>query len=554
MCSPLLLYVSTSLLAAETNFDFLQELNDTEMNNYLDATNFDTHSHRDIDPDVIVSLLVETLKAQCLLENNLYLRTNTLNKKSIIDIPAFFPCLDYERKRVFGLSLFYNQTSQMFFSEKCSGIQSYLAVCDPTLLTKLSDCLDCVRTLFPQYNINPFEIFPLFANVAVQDRQVGFMLHGDKSYNNIHFHVHVPLMYHIRNFYMTEKEQERIEKAFSSIADESNEEAVCQEAQKTSSDKGIDTTQFALQHLVSDKFGIGDTRIHIDFDLFKGKLYNYGIGFVATIPTAFAFKKGLLGTDFACKTQPTNFDIGHIIDVAQNGDTDAATTIGKNFMIGALDELSSNLLDTGLGYDKHLGLGASWYTKTKLSFFFRRPWASSIKMRSRMILQYYFPAYEMRAFVENKNPADYGPLNFDLDKVNHSIQYAQDALDLINKKLVQEFYPFMLRTRVHPGIIFQWTSNAYYHSRPWKFQLTSDFWAKTEESFSYICRQHDTPQLLVDCARRPGAYQSRIGASIAYTVYRPSKEFTFSLYGDTAYASKGIGKDFSIVFNIECNF
>ena len=127
-------------------------------------------------------------------------------------------------------------------------------------------------------------------------------------------------------------------------------------------------------------------------------------------------------------------------------------------------------------------------------------------------------------------------------------------LDFINEKFIQELYPFQLRTMVYPGIIFQSTSGYYVDYNNWKVQLVTDFWAKMQESFGTICIPPGTPPLAVECAKRPGAYQSRIGGSVAYSLPGVSSSWTMSLYIDKTYWSHAIGKDLNIVFNVECNF
>ena len=82
----------------------------------------------------------------------------------------------------------------------------------------------------------------------------------------------------------------------------------------------------------------------------------------------------------------------------------------------------------------------------------------------------------------------------------------------------------------------------------------SDFWAKTKESFGTICIPPGTPPLEVECAKRPAAYQSRIGGLVAYSIPGVSSSWTISFYGDKTYWASGIGKDLNIVFNVECNF
>ena len=563
-----MLLICCSSAKADERFDFSAELNDPVTDAFLNNTEFQTT--RAIDPADVVQLLVGTFNAPCLLENNFYIYTYPLNKKSIIDVPAFFPYRDYSRKSTFGMSLFLNQTWRMFFTQDCDGIQSYLAICSPNLLQRISQCVECAKAVYPNFNINPMVIFPLFRNIAVQDRQLGMMLHGDKQFKQLHLHVHVPVLYQQRNYYMTQDERDCIENAFNEVLapvseqDESHVHAGqcatagCSDDQHyvgthKDADNPIDM-EFVQNHLIGDKFGIGDTRIHLDWDLIKRHYYSLALGLVATVPTAFAFKKGLLGASFEDTCAPKDFSISNLVELAQNGNAYAATAIGQAFALGALDQVSQNLLDTGLGYGKHLGLGVSYNTMGRLSYIIKRPWAHHIKMRSRMILQYYFPAHEIRSFVENKNPADYSEDNFDLDRVATDPAYAQNRLDFINEKLIQEFYPFKLRTLVCPNIIFQSTSGYYFEANRWKLQLVTDFWAKMQESFGTICIPPGTPPLEIWAAKRPSAYQSRIGGLVAYSMPGVSSSWTISFYGDKTYWSKGIGKDFNVVFNVECNF
>lgn len=553
------------------SFDFAQDLNDPSADAFLDNTEFKTT--KAINPVDVLQILLD-FKAPCLLAHNLYTHTYPLNKKSIIDVPAFFPYQDYKRKSTFGMSLFLNQTWRMFFNSHCDGIQAYMAVCSPTLLQRMSECVQCVRPIAPNFNIDPMTTFPLFRNIAVQDRQVGTMFHGDKQFKSCNLHVHVPVLYQERNYYMTQDERDCIEKAFGAVVTPSScgakaqAETDAQAAQclqqscsdspshvgmKKDKNNPVDMA-FVQNHLIGDQFGIGDTRIHLDWDLIRRHYYNLAFGMVVTVPTAFAFKKGLFGSSYENSCVPKDFNIANVVALASSGDADAATALGQAVALGALDQMSRNLLDTSLGYGKHLGLGLSYKTMGRLSYIIKRPWAHNVKMRSRMILQYYFPGTEMRAFVEDKNPADYSLDAFDRDSIDTDPVYAQEKLDFINRKFIEELYPFRFRTQVRPGFIFQSTSGYYYESRAWKIQLVTDFWARTGEDFGTICIPPGTPPLAIACAKRPAAYQSRMGCLVAYSIPCVSSTWTISLYGDKTYWSSGIGKDLNIVFNVECNF
>ncbi len=533
-------------ISADPGFDLDDVLGDPSTEAFLTDATFKVA--RTIDPAAIVTLLVQTFNAPCLLSRNLYVTTCPANKKSVIESPFYIPRLRWDCSRAIGLSPFLNQTSRMFFTEKCDNISSVIAVCDATLLQRISSCVDCARALYPRFNIDPLVIFPLFGNLTVQDRQAGLMIRYDEHAGSLHVHVHAPLVYLERNFYLTQREIDRIEHAFSRILGDNGGFSL------GSDDCDPLDNDFVTKHMISDKFGLGDTRLHIDWDVCKGPRYRWGLGFVATIPTAFAFQNGLLGSSLQDRCDSGSFSLVDLIDYAQRGDVGEATKLGQAFFLGALDRLAGNLLDTRLGYDKHLGVGVSMYTKGRLSFFFRRPWAHSIKLRGRMMLQYFMPATETRLFVERKNPDDYESSNFDLERVDDDPVYARQKLEFLTTKLVEDFYPFSLRTKVHPGVMFQWISGMSYASGRWSVEVLSSFWAKTHEIFGDIERRATTPPLMVDRARRPGAYESRIGAALAYTCARTMRNWTMSVYADAAYWGEGIGKDFTCALDLECRF
>lgn len=557
-CFSLVLLLCNAVVRAEEdtsgNFDFMTNLNDPDTDAFVADANFEGMK-RTFDPTNIAVLLVQTFNAPCLLSDNLYKYTYPLNHKSIIDVPAFFPARDSKRRSNFGMSLFFDQTWRMYFTQHCDAIQSYIALCSPQLLDRLSQCAECVQ----DFNMDPADFLPLLRNIAVQDRQTGMMLHGDKQFGTLRLHVHVPVFYQERNYYMTEDERNCLINFF---AADSGSEKPCAQSCTTdqhyvgahaNKDNPVDMA-LVQNFLVGDRFGVGDMRIHLDWELIRRYYYKLSLGFVATIPTAFAFKKGLLGSSFEDACTPKDFSIAALIDAGQNQNAEKATALGLAFATGAFRALSHNLLDSGLGYGNHVGLGVSYATKGRLSFIIQRPWAHHVKMCSRMILQYYTPGMETRSFVENKNPADYAAENFNIDRLENDSVYAQERLDFINEKFIQELYPFQLRTMVCPGFILQSTSGYYFEYRGWKAQLGGDFWAKSGESFGKICTPPGTPPLIISCAKRPAAIQSRIHGLLAYSIPGVLSSWTISLYGDKTYWSKGIGKDFNVVFNVECNF
>src|SRR5204863_7585346 len=109
--------------------------------------------------------------------------------------------------------------------------------------------------------------------------------------------------------------------------------------------------EFQDHFLVSDKAGIGDTRIEFDATVYESKTSSIRAGFLATIPTAFSFKNGLKGNSFkktACL--PPAHLIEELFCIALSDkaeDVKVAESIAlvRVFGLGALERLSVNLLD-----------------------------------------------------------------------------------------------------------------------------------------------------------------------------------------------------------------
>ena len=239
------------LFSSKTLFSF----NDDPFSNFeADMNAFDDFVINEInnaatrlpDPNDIIQLLVN-LGALEILQEDLYLKTYPLDKRNVLDLPIFLPHTHETKPRSFGSYLFYNETSRMNFSHNSTCISSYLGICEPTLLEKIKTTLD----QFPEFDFDPVALLPLFSKMTVQERKLGLMFYGAKRYKKIHFSLSVPLMYLERNFFVTQEEQEEIERALNITPNEENDDS------------------FTDQHFISDKFGIGDTRILLGFPVKK---------------------------------------------------------------------------------------------------------------------------------------------------------------------------------------------------------------------------------------------------------------------------------------------
>jgi len=485
-----------------------------------------------------LTILIDGLNILEILQEDLYRKTYPLNDRNILDAPFIRPYrwhIDWCSK--LGVSLFYNQTGRMFFTKNCDNLSSYLSICNSNLLRKLSAITsqEFIREATgDNFNMCPLCIFPLFKNMTVQERKSGFMLWGSQAWNCWTFRAYVPLYYIERNFFMTDQERKRTE----AILGESD-------------------PQFQDQHLISDKFGFGDTRLICAYHAYRSECMDVNAGIQFTIPTAFAFKKGLKGSSFSQwkKLRRCKFNLEELWCLAQE-DTAAATEYASDFFLGALDTLSANLLDVPLGNDQHPGIGVFTQTRSRWSTFIHRPWADNVQYMGTLSLEYLLPRYETRFFSIKADNSQLQTNLYDNERALDDDEYVDYWVNLIEDTFTNKLYPVALKTRIQPGIIFHWTSNFFIEHKNWRYQLGTDWYIQGSDSIEAINVPQNIGAGNIDIrkAKQSFIYQSKVCGGLFYSIVRPTHEWNISLFADYTYWTKGMGNDFTLVFNWEVNF
>lgn len=499
--------------------------------------------------DVLAAIL--PLGVGSLLQEDLYLHTYPLVVRSLLDNPLFLPYRAYERPHVLGGDFFYNQMTRAHFYKNCSGIASYLAINEPTLLSKLNTIFNLAQEELmldiPSY-LNPLDFLSLFNNFTVQERRAGFMLHGAFFHNNFSLFYNVPFYYLERNFFTTPAEREAIELVLGTAAEE-------------------DGQQFAQDHLISDKIGFGDTRFY--FGVSPEFLHHFGItaGALITVPTSFLFAKGLQGSAFVQSNKRPDFNLGDIICQFIVGDEQAkicAIEHIQSFGLGALDALSAILLESPLGNYRHVGLGLFMRTHLPLNAIIKRPWTRHFAWKGFLSIEYITPGKERRAFIENCQLVtaiiDHLGLNKTgteleqyLEQLEQNPVLAQEVLDYINVRTMNIFYPLASDIHVWPGFVFRYTSRLLYEGTRWGFFVGSDLWAQGKEKLTLPCTiSEQISPFNNNKAIKPWAYQSKMFGSIFYKVLRDKQDWTLGLsLEDTTMFSSSVGPSFivSLVFD-----
>ncbi len=530
--------------------DFDQLLNDPEAIAFLEENEF-TFVRKSFTPKETVEILYD-MNIVSILEENLFLRTNPLNKRDIIDLPIGMLNKSYSRGDwVIGFDLFLNKTDRSFFSQCSDGICSYLALTKESFLAKLDAAAKKVAEFNNEFDFDPADVLLLFANATIQERRAGFLVHGKKSFGNWSFAWKIPFYYLESNYWFTEEEQDAIEEELGATTEEEQE-------------------RLQDNHLISDKLGFGDLRIRLTHPGLSHGVFSVRVGLMATLPISLAFAKGVIGNHYKAKCDRRSdanlkdligYHLDEILDMAIEDELqseDEAYRALRYLSYETLDNLSANLLDTPLGNGRHLGIGVCMESKTPLGAFLDRNWADKIFYKGFMSFEYLFPATEMRFFSEYIDERLFRIRHFeDYDNpgINIDESRAQSDMEFLEQQLINKLMPYHFETRVHPGIVFRWTGVFVYESKRFGMHLGTDMWIKSKERLSSIkAPEKQLERLKIEKARRLFGYQSKIIGSLFYVLERSDRNWTLAFNADYTWWSSGIGRDWTITFNLEVDF
>ena len=534
---------------------FEQSMADLDIDDFLDTVALDTPTSRQIDSASILQLL-EEVGAFSILDQDFYKRTNPFVQRSVLDLPLWELHSCTEPKRwIVGAHAFWNHMDRSVFVCKSSNIDTLINFDQTTLFDKLNELKPEIKTLVPdaalvddlldQTNID--NLLTLFRNFTVQQRRVGAMLHAWRQWERFELRMFLPLYYLERNMFARPTEQAAIEEQFGATDPDSQE-------------------KLQKNFLISDKFGFGDFRFEADYAVYKSEDFTARVGALTTIPTAVAFTEGIKGSSFVDtnKKQPT-FDLLQSIitlladDDATNADKQKAREMiigdvckGKTgFFLGMLSRMSAMLLDTKLGNDGHVGIGVFVRARTLLSsFLYQFEWAKRFSFNNKLSLEYLAPANETRYFVFRNKLSDFSSRDF--SSSDPDVQEAN--LKFIETEMVNKFYPFAVRTKVQPGVIFRWVSRYCWCGDVWDITVGSDFWLQTKEKFNDFRTSQNLERLDIQNGKKPFAYQGKLFASFALKWARPTHTWHVGINAEGTTWNEGIGEDWTVSLNIEANF
>lgn len=456
---------------------------------------------------------------------SIYHRSHPLIDRSPNSLPffQFFPD-NVHNKTLLSCQaqFFYNQIAESFYNKENAGINGYVNMDLHTEVQEIDDTL--------LENITVSSLFQLFDKVKVQERQVGVMF---LLQNNIApdwtISATIPLSYLERNFYLNEAEVAAIKE------------------NQFFKDVDGDYFKFARDHLVSDKFGVGDLKCYLEKTIYTTARSEYNIGIEATVPTSFSIAKGLIGNSFdENKPNPTFNVHTDLLNLAEGGAPLNEKLAKKNmedFFTGALDRLSTLLLERKLGNGRHFAAGP--YLKSHLIF------NQKATLTSKMSAEFSLPWQEKRFFKIALNKAR---LNAIFNNEAPTDAEATQSLEYLSNVAIDKLYLRGYDTTVLPGIVLQSTSRLAYRSTRWTLAGGSDFWYKTKEWFINV---HTTDAILetldLKNAHKPFAVQNILWVSLERNKNEEKYwDLSFKVAGTTF--STGIGNSITLGFQLSHDF
>ena len=481
--------------------------------------------------DAVINLTT-LVDAQKILQNPLYYRSNPPMRRNIIDNPIFQQfVIRGNNGQNFSFKPFITQTFKEYFYDTRSNINYYIDMNQNDLNNELNDLLTRIETTdFLPLGFSVSNVLGLFNTIYLEERRAGAMFEYVKSTETWTLSGRFPFYYGEHNLNMPKEDQLKVEKnAFFGSSD-------------------FDEVTFAREHLISDQLGFGDLRINFEHLFIDTHKQMFSAGIRATIPTAFAVKKGLYGTNFNTSTPAATFDLytdlllpglstppdQNIPLVQQN-----VQTLGYAIM----DRLATILVQTPLGNNHHLGIGV--FTHNKMIF------SERLSLSGLLSAEILLPANEQRFFVINTPLSAFNA--FDWADTSAATGQLSAKLDFLNQQFINKFFPKRYEVSVFPGFIIQSTSAFTYRGRRAVITVGTDLWWHTDERFLTI----DAPaeiknqQIITKSTAKIGyGYQSMLWFSLEKK-FKPGSSWKFGLRAEVTANSFGVGEEWGACILIQ---
>jgi len=467
------------------------------------------------------------INAQKIVQNPIYYRSNPPMRRNIIDNPIFQQFVERGKSgQNFSFKPFFTQTFKEYFYGTRSNINYYIDMNQNDTNNQLNDLLtQLINMDILPTGFNITNVLGLFNTIYLEERRAGAMFEYVKSTGTWTLSGRLPFYYGEHNLNMPPEDQKKVEK--NAFFGNSN----------------FDEITFAREHLISDQLGFGDLRINFEHLFIDTHKQMFSAGIRATIPTAFAVKKGLYGSNFNLFTPAPSFDLYTDFLLPGLPPIQNIPLLNENIQTlgyAIMDRLATILVQTPLGNNHHLGIGV--FTHNKMIF------SDRISLSGLVSAEILLPANEQRFFVNNTPVAAFNVF----DWANNAVQ-VNEKLNFLNEQFINKLFPKDYQVSVFPGFIIQSTSAFTYKGRRADITAGTDLWWHTDERFLTIDapKEIKNQNLISKSTAKMGyGYQSMLWFSLEKK-FKPGSSWKFGLRAEVTANSFGVGEEWGACILIQ---
>jgi hypothetical protein len=497
-----------------------------------EGMNFNT-TRAIITPQQVIENLTDPgghIQAQTILQNPLYYRSNPPMRRNIIDNPIFQQFVERGNSgQNFSFKPFITQTFKEYFYDTRSNINYYIDMNQNDANNQLNDLLTQIDTIdfLPRGFTTVSNVLGLFNTIYLEERRVGAMFEYVKSTETWTLSGRFPFYYGEHNLNMPQEDQLKVQKnPFFGNSD-------------------FDEVTFAREHLISDQIGFGDLRINFEHLFIDTHKQIFSAGIRATIPTAFAIKKGLYGTNFDVFTPAPTFNLytDLLLPALSTPPDQNIPLVQQNVQAlgdAIINRLATILVQTPLGNNHHLGIGV--FTHNEMIF------SERLSLSGLLSAEILLPANEQRFFITYTPAAAFNSFNW----VDSSVQ-VNEKLNFLNQQFINKFFPTRYEVSVFPGFIIQSTSAFTYRGRRADLTAGTDMWWHTNERFLTIDapEQIKTQNVIKKSTAKMGyGYQSMLWFALEKK-FKPGSSWKFGLRAEVTTNSFEVGEEWGACILIQ---
>ncbi len=463
-----------------------------------------------------------------ILREDIYKKTTgPVTRRSLLDMPALTPDFFDSNCWLLTADFFFNYSPRVFFTKDSAFLNSYIDLNNENIINSITD------SFFPDADIPG--LFGLFSRIKLQQYRVGFMAGFARHWKTFTLTGRIPLYYLLENFFLQDDEIERIKNNPFFRTDDGGVGDTPKE----------EVRRFILRHLVSDRLGVGDSRVTALLHTYCSDNCNVWFGLQTTIPTAKAIQRGLIAGEFDPLQPIPPFNLQTLTNtfLCNNNQELADATLRREFiedLTEVLDRLSTILINTPLGNGKHFGFGPELDIKYQIDDYF--------SMQSYASLQAYTPHRANRFYLIQKTESDF-------DRNWRDPALTGENLVTLNRLIVQTLFPIGIRTTIHPGVRFQMNHAFLYKSEHWDLSLGFDYWYMAQETQELLLPvvPFNLP-LVAKKGCRPAAQQGKLFSTIGYFHNSECYDWYFTFNYDATVFNTGIGRNYTLSFRLGFEF